>query len=158
MTVKISHTIASTKKQQGVVLVIALLILVVMTVLGVSMLSTSSMEERMASNLQSKSITFQAAESCIRSALLPANAANRLLAVNSPNIIPPVTVNCVFNNVNSQVVFSVPNNPDMRWGAVVGFDPTKTVGYILIMGARSSLASGTTSSATFVGQVLAPPP
>ncbi len=158
MTVKVSHTIASTKKQQGVVLVIALLILVVMTVLGVSMLSTSSMEERMASNLQSKSITFQAAESCIRSALLPANAANRLSAVNNPDIIPPITVGCVFNNVNSQVVFSVPNNVDMRWGPIGGSDVNKIVGYVLIMSSSSRLASGTESAVTLVGQIPAPAP
>jgi len=51
--------ITASGKQQGIVLVVALLILVVMTILGVSMLGTSALEERMASNIQSQNITFQ---------------------------------------------------------------------------------------------------
>ncbi|HED34772.1 MAG TPA: hypothetical protein ENJ08_11290 [Gammaproteobacteria bacterium] len=51
-------------KQQGIVLVIALLILMVMTVIGASMLGSATLKERLAGNLQQKQVTFQAADSC----------------------------------------------------------------------------------------------
>ncbi|MCW9024112.1 MAG: PilX N-terminal domain-containing pilus assembly protein [Gammaproteobacteria bacterium] len=53
-------------QQQGIVLVVALLILMVMTVIGTSMLSTATMEERMANNLQTSNAAFQAANSCFK--------------------------------------------------------------------------------------------
>ena len=56
-------------KQQGIVLVVALLILMVMTVVGVSMLSSNTLNERMASNMQQKYTTFQAADSCVASTM-----------------------------------------------------------------------------------------
>lgn len=52
--------------QSGAVLVVSLLILLVMTLLGVSALSTSSLEEKMASNLQDKALAFEAAEAALR--------------------------------------------------------------------------------------------
>jgi len=53
-------------KQQGVVLFISLMILLVLTLLGVSSLNGSLMEEKMASNSQTSTTIFQSAESAIR--------------------------------------------------------------------------------------------
>lgn len=53
-------------KQQGVVLVVSLLILLVLTLLGISSLDGSIMEEKMATNSQMATTTFQKAESSIR--------------------------------------------------------------------------------------------
>lgn len=50
---------------KGVVLIMSLSILVILTMLSVSSMNASLFEERMASNTQSKSITFQATESAI---------------------------------------------------------------------------------------------
>ena len=54
------------KQQRGVVLVISLMVLLVLTLLGISSLDGSSMEEKMAANSQTASSTFQKAESAIR--------------------------------------------------------------------------------------------
>ena len=59
-------TITTQKQQHGVVLVVSLMILLVLTLLGISSLDGSIMEEKMASNAQTASITFQKADSAIR--------------------------------------------------------------------------------------------
>jgi len=53
------------RQQRGFVLVVCLVILLVLTVLGVNNMGTGNLEERMASNSQSKLTTFQNAESAI---------------------------------------------------------------------------------------------
>ena len=54
------------RKQQGVILIMALVILLAMTTIGVSSISTSTLEERMASNFDDRNISFQAAEAALR--------------------------------------------------------------------------------------------
>lgn len=49
--------------QKGAVLIMALVILVVMTILGVTVMNTSSLEEKMAGNTQEHTRAFQVAES-----------------------------------------------------------------------------------------------
>lgn len=53
-------------RQSGVVLIVALLILVAMTIVSVSSMTGSSLEERMAGNLKDREIAFQAAERALR--------------------------------------------------------------------------------------------
>jgi len=55
------------RKQQGVVLVIGLLMLLLITILGVSAMSTTSSNERTTGNNQFATVSFQAAESAIKS-------------------------------------------------------------------------------------------
>ena len=55
----------SSQRQRGFVLVVCLIILLVLTVLGVNNMSTSNLEERMASNSQTLLGTFQLAESAV---------------------------------------------------------------------------------------------
>ncbi len=50
------------KKQKGSVLVISLLILVVLTILGVSSMNSTSLQEKMSGNFRDREIAFQAAE------------------------------------------------------------------------------------------------
>ena len=128
-------------------LVVALLILMVMTVLGVSMLSSSTMEERMASNLQSKNVTFQAAESCVRTAFLPGNEAARqnvavVLEINPNADTSAFNVACNFNNntVPATVTYSLPTNFALMSGYEVGKQ------YPLALTGTSTLASGASSS------------
>lgn len=53
-------------KQTGAALITCLMLLVVMTILGVSAITSSTMEERMAGNVRNKHVSFQAAEAAIR--------------------------------------------------------------------------------------------
>lgn len=62
-------TTPTTKQtQQGTVLIVALLMLVVMTILGVSSMSTTSLEEKMAGNFRDRQIAFNAAETALAQA------------------------------------------------------------------------------------------
>lgn len=51
--------------QRGAALAVGLIFLLVLTILGVSSLSTTSLEEKMAGNLQEKSRAFQTAEAAV---------------------------------------------------------------------------------------------
>ena len=52
--------------QRGAVLVVGLLLLMVMTVLGISSMKTVTLEERMSANAYDRSLAFQAAEAALR--------------------------------------------------------------------------------------------
>ncbi|HEC17809.1 MAG TPA: hypothetical protein ENI97_00505 [Gammaproteobacteria bacterium] len=65
MTMKNTRTY---KHQHGAALLVSLIILVVMTLLGVSSMRTSVMEEKMAGNMRDNELAFQAAEAALRAA------------------------------------------------------------------------------------------
>lgn len=54
------------KKQQGLTLIVCLIILVVVTLIGVGSIRDVTLEEKMAGNLRSRNVAFQAAESALR--------------------------------------------------------------------------------------------
>lgn len=55
------------QRQRGIVLIVGLVFLLVLTIIGVTALRTSTLEERMAGNMMSKTLAFQDAESAIAS-------------------------------------------------------------------------------------------
>ena len=55
-------------KQTGSILIISLIILVAMTLIGITAMRTSVMEEKMAGNMRNKELAFQAAEATLRAA------------------------------------------------------------------------------------------
>ncbi|WP_455205073.1 pilus assembly PilX family protein [Kaarinaea lacus] len=59
------HSIHINTKQNGAALIVSLMILLVLTIIGVSALANTSLEERMAHNYQHATIAFQGAESAI---------------------------------------------------------------------------------------------
>ena len=74
------------QKQTGVVLVMALVMLTVLTLIGISAMSRSTMEMKIASNMQQHNVAFQAAQSRLAFAGSndSANPINYLLAGNPP--------------------------------------------------------------------------
>ncbi len=56
------------KQQSGVVLVISLIMLLLLTILGISTMQANILEERMAGNSRDQNIAFQAAESTLNEA------------------------------------------------------------------------------------------
>jgi type IV pilus assembly protein PilX len=75
------HGIAA--HQSGVVLVVSLIMLLLLTLIGTSGMQTTSLEEKMASNIRDRNLAFQAAES----ALSAAEA-----SLDSPAVLPVFTV------------------------------------------------------------------
>lgn len=74
---KIPHTHpAMRRNQQGVALIIALILLVTITLLGLSSMRNTGLQERMSANLFDRALAFQASESALRdaeAAIVPAN-------------------------------------------------------------------------------------
>ncbi len=58
----------NTQKQHGAVLVMALLMLFVLTLIGVSSINTTTLEEKMSGNSRNRQLAFQAAELAISDA------------------------------------------------------------------------------------------
>jgi len=55
-------------RQQGAILIVSMLLLLVMTLLGITAVSTTTLEEKMASNNRQRQLAFQAASSALRDA------------------------------------------------------------------------------------------
>lgn len=51
--------------QQGAVLIVSLIILVLMTIIGVSAIKTTTLEERMVGNMRDQDLAFQSAEAAV---------------------------------------------------------------------------------------------
>ena len=58
------------RRQSGAVLIVAMVILVVLTLLGVTAMNTTSLQERIAANIQEKVHAFQAAETGLNQAFI----------------------------------------------------------------------------------------
>jgi len=54
------------RSQQGAVLIVSLVLLIIMTLLGLSGMNNTIIEERMAGNMRNHTLAFQAAESALR--------------------------------------------------------------------------------------------
>ena len=83
-------------KQKGIALIISMIMLLMMTLLGVSAMKTSMMEQKMAGNTRDVTIAFQAAETGLRDAEVwlenqttepeaTSTGANRVWIFNAPD-------------------------------------------------------------------------
>ncbi len=61
-----TSSLSSRSRQQGASLIVVLILLLVMTLLGLAVLRSTLLEERMTANLQDRSWSFQAAEAALR--------------------------------------------------------------------------------------------
>lgn len=73
--------------QHGAALVMSLVILLILTILGISAMGTSSLEQKMAGNMQEQNRAFQAAEA----GLVKAMNSSGMLDLNSSKANPKVT-------------------------------------------------------------------
>jgi len=78
-------------RQRGAVLVIGLLILLVMTLIGVTAMSTATMQESMSVNGMNANIAFQAAESAVRAATSGITTAQTAMSSTGAVAGPTVT-------------------------------------------------------------------
>ena len=63
--VKVGQLYPSSQRQNGAVLIISLFILLIMTLVGITSMSTTSLEEKMAGNMRDKNIALQASEAAL---------------------------------------------------------------------------------------------
>jgi len=127
------------RKQRGVALAVSLLLLVAMTIIGVSTLTGTRLNEQVTSNAQQKAITFEAAESAISSVW---NAADMMAAVEKFPLTPydnPAVVD------RDDLDSALSSNFDQTYGAKSAVDISAEVS-IQYCG-ESALPEGTSLSA-----------
>jgi len=98
MTIQKNQSISLAKGQKGAVLIISLMLLLVMTLLALSSMNTSTMQEKMAANAQNNNRTFQAAESAIGALL------NDVLGGDQTQLSTSMTAT---NNIAPAVAFDI---------------------------------------------------
>lgn len=95
------------RQQQGVVLIIALVILVLVTLVGLSTIRTTTMEEKMAGNSRDRDKAFQAAEAAVQACLALLDTSTYTSPKLAPTTAPAAAVWDVAANwtgVNSHAV------------------------------------------------------
>lgn len=97
------------RRQKGVVLIIALVILVLVTLVGLSTIRTTTMEEKMAGNSRDRDKALQAAEAVVQACLAQLDAGTYVGTVHTPAAAPAtplweVSGNWVVSSVASTAV------------------------------------------------------
>ena len=59
-------TLAASRAQRGITLLVVLILLLILSVLGIAILRSSAMQERMSANMRDRSLAFQGAETALR--------------------------------------------------------------------------------------------
>ncbi len=121
----------SIQKQQGTTLFVALIILVVISLIGVTAMKNANIDEQMASNLYQKNLTFQASESAVESTLNDTTLIQQAISSNAP--------------VTQAVTVPIPNTT-----ATVSYS---AVGSGLAVGSSANLFSGTRFMITATGEI-----
>jgi len=112
-------SIMNRHKQHGVALAIALILLVIMTLLGLSGVRTVGLEEKMASNTYDRSLAFQAAEAALRAGEDAAQAqsvagnAGFPVYVDADNTCPAAAI----NTCNAGLCARPDKDCEARWTA-----------------------------------------
>ena len=93
------------QRQTGTVLVISMLMLLVMTMLGVTTMRTANLEEKMSANAMNSNITLQASESAVDAALMDDN--NIVQALNTGVMITvPLDLGMTSVTARAQIIFT----------------------------------------------------
>jgi len=92
---------ASMSRERGMVLVMALVILLILTILGVTAMSTSGLQEKMAGNAQEQTQAFQAAESGLNKVATATGALDLATATTNSFSFGNTTANVVVSYIQS---------------------------------------------------------
>ena len=83
---------SSPQQQQGITLIIALIFLVVLTLLGVTVASNNTLQERMAGNTRNRDLAFQSAEFALQAASATLNDTSSGIRTYIDDIIAGTTL------------------------------------------------------------------
>lgn len=142
----------SPRHQQGAVLAISLIILLLMTIIGVSAMQSTTLQEKMAGNLRDSNLAFQAAESALR------DAENYLFTAAS---LPSFSSTCTSGSSSGLCLPAAPNDTP-QWkkknasNVTYWNDDTKTRRYGTDTGA-TSLPSVSKQPRTLLEELVIPP-
>lgn len=145
-------------KQQGAALVIGLMILLLATLVAVSAMTNSNLQEKMAANSQNANRAFQAAESAVDSQItgiiggstaIMTQAINQFL--NSGTNWPTATVSVEDTDIAAAMTLKVIKERTLKVGDSLSSEEgtSKLVSYVYEITAESELA-GSKSAATVI--------
>jgi type IV pilus assembly protein PilX len=107
MNVPRSNRLQALNRQRGVVLIVALVVLLVLSMLGISSMQGTLMEERMAGNMYDRNLAFQAAEAALRAGEADALAGTNIAYdVSSVSTTAPVDLEYDTNWPDTAVDYS----------------------------------------------------
>lgn len=121
------RTIYHQHRQQGVALVLALVFLLLLTLIGITALNTTALEEKMAGNVRDRNLAFQSAESALSVAenwiytqigkpVFPNNSAGLYLTASATS----ATENWDSVNWSGSSVVTYPNTPTASGSGTLG--------------------------------------
>ncbi|RDH42318.1 pilus assembly PilX family protein [Zooshikella ganghwensis] len=93
----------SNNKQQGIVLVISLVILLLLSIVGINAMMTTSLDEKMSANLKDHNTAFQAAEAALR---------------EGENVVSALVTLSDFNNDGDDGMYSLAAAKDSPWQTI----------------------------------------
>ena len=104
------------RRQSGISLVIVMVLLVATSILGIAVLRSSAMQERMSANLRDRSLALQAAEAALR------YAQDQVLGGAAWDVNIPTAANCVAGTSICPTGTGTPGNPAIVWSVVPDTD------------------------------------
>lgn len=137
----LKQTNFASHRQQGAALIMALAVLVLLTILGISAMKSSTLEYRMATSIQDKSTAFQAAESALaesmNSVTLNPNQASTYNYTGKTGVSATVTTSYSGSSNSNANRSEKPDGTGTRW---YNFDQTSVA--TLSDGATTTVKSG----------------
>jgi len=122
MNIKLNKASNIKPKQQGAVLAVSLVLLILITLLGLSGLRTVNLEEKMVINSIDRNLAFQAAEAALRFGEEYAVANKPTPAYVDANLNTcPTDLTVAINNCTTGVCPEPDNNCGSRWDPASGF-------------------------------------
>jgi len=121
------------RKQQGATLIISLVILLALTMLGVTSMKSTTTEIAMAGNLRESAITFQAAEAGLSEAeSILANGNKPAIMLNASDNDPDYFLDASWSNANisTLTLAGITNNPRYIVKFLGTWNPDKNVSSI----------------------------
>ena len=132
---------SSRQNQRGAALVMALAVLVLLTILGISAMKSSTLEYRMATSIQDKSTAFQAAESALSESMasvaLNPNQASTYDYVGKTGVKAKVTTSFSSSSNSNTTRSEKPDGTGTKW---YHFDQTSVA--TLDSGATTTVQTG----------------
>lgn len=93
----------SNRRQNGAVLIVALIMMVLLTIIGVTGTNVTSLEEKMAGNMRDRNLAFQAAESALQAGEIWLSNNTFTCNKQSGRYIPRNKTNCNVGTVTEEV-------------------------------------------------------
>jgi len=121
MNVKLNPTMNIPTRQQGAVLAVSLVLLILITLLGLSGIRTVNLEEKMATNSVDRNLAFQAAEAALRNGEEYAEANKPTPVYTDTNLNTCPAGLTAINNCVTGVCPPPDNNCASRWDPASGF-------------------------------------